>query len=255
MFGVLCVFLCFGGCLAQQNLSYPVPVLAITASSMNGSSCASPAVRAALRQDLLNQVEPRLRCPCHSPGKWTRIAYLNMNDPSQQCPPNWNLTDTPVRGCSRLYTLNGSCDSTFFPSGGRFYSRVCGRLNAYQKGNPNGVYDTNIDDTYVDGVSLTHGPEGSRQHIWTFAVAASEGCDFYGGCPAPTPASRRLMKYLHQITISVTPVTLDQGVAVELFIPIIFCGMDQGAVLLMSAVNSTTLPGSARHYHNPPQMT
>ena len=31
-----------------------------------------------------------------------------------------------------------------------------------------------IDGYYVDGVSLTHGGAGSRQHIWTFAAGISE---------------------------------------------------------------------------------
>ena len=32
----------------------------------------------------------------------------------------------------------------------------------------------NIDQPYVDGVSLTHGSVGSRQHIWSFASALGE---------------------------------------------------------------------------------
>ena len=31
-----------------------------------------------------------------------------------------------------------------------------------------------IDGYYVDGVSLTHGGAGSRQHIWTFAAGITE---------------------------------------------------------------------------------
>ena len=33
----------------------------------------------------------------------------------------------------------------------------------------------NIDSNYVDGLSLTHGATGSRQHIWTFASGVSTG--------------------------------------------------------------------------------
>ena len=32
-----------------------------------------------------------------------------------------------------------------------------------------------IDSYYVEGVSLTHGGAGRRQHIWTFAAGLSEG--------------------------------------------------------------------------------
>ena len=71
-----------------------------------------------------------------------------------------------------------TCKSVIFSSGGQSYSRVCGRVNAYQKG---GTAAFNLqfglrglDDIYVDGVSLTHGAAGSRQHIWTFAAAYGE---------------------------------------------------------------------------------
>ena len=33
-----------------------------------------------------------------------------------------------------------------------------------------------IDGYYVDGLSLTHGAPGSRQHIWTFASGLFTGC-------------------------------------------------------------------------------
>ena len=58
--------------------------------------------------------------------------------------------------------------------GGSQYSRVCGRALAYQWG-PNYAFlgyiwrNQGIEDQYVDGLSLTHGAPGARQHIWTFA--------------------------------------------------------------------------------------
>ena len=61
------------------------------------------------------------------------------------------------------------------------YSRVCGRINALQKGIPDafspGFHNPSLEGVYVDGISLTHGAVGSRQHIWTFAAAASETGD------------------------------------------------------------------------------
>ena len=102
-----------------------------------------------------------------------------MSDPSQQCPSSWALTTTPVRGCGRLQNAAGTCDSTIFPSGGRSYSRVCGRINAYQKGTPDALQasiggNVGLEGVYIDGVSLTHGAAGSRQHIWSFAAALHE---------------------------------------------------------------------------------
>jgi hypothetical protein len=53
---------------------------------------------------------------------------------------------------------------------------VCGRIRAYQFGETGAFGDDvrDIDSHYVDGVSLTHGASGSRQHIWTFASGVSE---------------------------------------------------------------------------------
>ena len=64
--------------------------------------------------------------------------------------------------------------------GGSQYSRMCGRALAYRRGYNfacrgylyRGV---NIDDQYVDGLSLTHGAPGSRQHIWRFASGLFTG--------------------------------------------------------------------------------
>ena len=63
--------------------------------------------------------------------------------------------------------------------GGSQYSRVCGRALAYRFSNSYAFYPYHnsrhpgyrqgINGYYVDGLSLTHGAPGSRQHIWTFA--------------------------------------------------------------------------------------
>ena len=62
--------------------------------------------------------------------------------------------------------------------GGSQYSRVCGRALAYRFGRTFAFNDGSrrgIDDRYVDGLSLTHGAPGSRQHIWTFASGLYTG--------------------------------------------------------------------------------
>ena len=181
---------------SQSHLEYPAVV---TSANQNGA-CPSAAVREATHQRskdearslLQNQVIPSLRsrsyppCPCGGPGPWTRIAHLNMSDPTEQCPPNWELTTTPRRACRRPSTTNPTtCSSAIFPTNGRLYSRVCGRVTAYQKGSTdafdptvrgifNGISNPGLEDPYMDGVSITHGPAGSRQHIWSFAAALFE---------------------------------------------------------------------------------
>ena len=107
---------------------------------------------------------------------WTRIAYLDMRDPGSVCPTNWTLHTSP-RSCGRTSRNRFTCDSEMISVKGQRYSRVCGKILAYQKGSTDAFWNaishskTTIDSAYVDGLSLTHGPVGSRQHIWTFSTA------------------------------------------------------------------------------------
>ena len=106
------------------------------------------------------------------PGLWQRVAYLNMSDPSQQCPPVWReYSANGVRACGRATGRN--CTSMSY-SVSHFYSKVCGRVIGYQVGSPNAFADGGgtIDGTYVDGISITYG--SPRQHIWTYASGLSE---------------------------------------------------------------------------------
>ncbi len=136
------------------------------------------AIKSILRDTVVHQLNIRQLCSCGGTGDWSRIAHINMSDPSQQCPTNLRLTSTPVRGCSRISTGAGSCESIIFPSGGRSYSRVCGRVNAYQRGSPDAFHPSivgaGLEEVYIDGVSLTHGTAGLRQHIWSFVAAIYE---------------------------------------------------------------------------------
>ena len=64
---------------------------------------------------------------------------------------------------------------------------MCGRILAYQKGTPDAFFNSNeygissIENAHVDGLSLTHGAAGSRQHIWTFAAALNAGDTAHNG--------------------------------------------------------------------------
>ena len=115
------------------------------------------------------------RC-CDSTGGWMRVANLDMTDSNQQCPSGFRLITSPRRTCG---TPGRRCMSTTFNLNGVEYSRVCGKIVGYQFGSPDAFspYYHNIhrtiDDSYVDGVSLTHG-QGPRKHIWTFAAAVEE---------------------------------------------------------------------------------
>ena len=109
--------------------------------------------------------------PCGGP-EWTRAVYLNMSDPSQSCPSNLTLVSSPIRGCGRTTVNSNKCDSVYYYVGGS-YSGVCGRIVAYHKGRAGVFYgeicnNQGIEGAYLDGISLTHGVQGSRQHIWSF---------------------------------------------------------------------------------------
>lgn len=129
---------------------------------------------------------------CNGGSTWTCVAYLNMSDPNQQCPSRFRSITSPVRTRVRVVrqsTGSAACTSAFFPSIGVPYSRVCGRIVAYQRGTAQAFHellfqnqfsfdpndeDLTIEDHYIDGVSLTHGTAGSRQHIWSFVTAEGE---------------------------------------------------------------------------------
>ena len=129
-----------------------------------------------IKSNILNRYRPP--CACGGSGEWSRIAHLNMNDTSQDCPSNWTLHETPVRGCAKTETT--SSDSAFFSSNGRTYSHVCGRIIAYQKGSPHAFLHTingvqvGLERQYIAGISLTHGEAGSREHIWSFVSTYNE---------------------------------------------------------------------------------
>ena len=125
-------------------------------------------------------------CGCNSTGGWTRVANLNMRDPSQQCPGEWTLqirSTAPMRLCGRG-SSDAGCLSVVYSTYGISYSHVCGRVIGYQHGTVDAFGSTaTIEGAYVDGVSLTYGPPGTRQHIWTFTAGYSETRQFQASCP------------------------------------------------------------------------
>ena len=105
-------------------------------------------------------------------GGWTRIADV---DPSvSSCPGNWALLADP-KVCYRN-TPSAGCRSATFDALGLSYKEVRGYVRAYQYYSMDAFHMYNpfaIDDTYVDGVSITFG-QSPRKHVWTYAVGVSE---------------------------------------------------------------------------------
>ena len=134
---------------------------------------------------------------CGSDGGWTGVGYLNMSDTTHQCPDALRLYEQDgVRACGRLETNGGSCPSVVFTAMGN-YTEVCGRVIGYQYGNAGGINPgghactSGLDQTYVDGVSITRG--SPCQHIWTFITSHNEvkdvGSDNRHSCPCVFPDS------------------------------------------------------------------
>ncbi len=187
---LLFVNLCF---TQQQGTTLPVTVSPAVVNGTGNGACpprdAVDAQRDSTKVEILNLLEntviPILEdrpCGCGGP-EWTKIAYLDMTDPSQQCPTNWTLnTFGSIRGCGQ--TSPGG-NSAFFSVNGSTYSHVCGKIVAYQKADTESFgpsfFDNAIEITqaYMDGLSLTHGPADSRQHIWSFASAAYDVANSY----------------------------------------------------------------------------
>ena len=157
---LLGLLLLAGPAIGQESATLPVRYNARTLEG-DGEGCPTTDQRNTVRANitegirtlLQNNVLPLIRgnpgyqaCGCGGLG-WTRIAYLNMTDPTQQCPPNWNLLTSPKRSCGRSTTSSGSCDSTTFSVGGLQYSQVCGRIIAYQLGSSDAfnTFTSNLD--------------------------------------------------------------------------------------------------------------
>ena len=162
---------------------YPARIL-----ERDGSQTCSPDDQETVRNEIkaasLRLIQIQLGYSCGELTSWRRVAYLNMSDPSQQCPSVWQETTTPHRVCG---TTSYGCAGVTYSTGSVQYDQVCGRIISYQFGSPDafGGSGSSIDTYYVDGVSVTRG--SPRQHIWTFAAGVDEQTVYRGGtCPCVT---------------------------------------------------------------------
>ena len=176
----------------NENQPMTIPLFSIDTPENSIPGCSTGQQREAALSEFKTIIAGKLnlatRTPCGG-DLWTRVAYLNMSDPTQSCPQNWSdrYSTNELRVCGRR---SGSCSSVFYPTDGRFYSRVCGQIIGYQFGHPDGLRvrmpNYTIDEVYVDGISVTHG--SPRSHIWTFAGSVSNirtNCPCKGGASAP----------------------------------------------------------------------
>ena len=131
---------------------------------------------------IIKEIISRTWCGIQN-ANWRRVAYINMTNPEAECPSGLNEvsnSDTGQRACGR--SVNRGCSSIFFPVS-TLYSHVCGYARGYQYGHMDALKSSSmtIDDTYVDGISVTRGRP--RKHLWTLAVGEWEDPDNSDGCP------------------------------------------------------------------------
>ena len=187
-------------------LTYPGRVLQgvgnQTCPSEEQQKIARNKVKTATRRLLRESVIPNLQdFFCDGSTGWRLVAYLNMSDPSQQCPSAWKEITTPQRVCGRRFT-RGGCEGLTYFTGSEQYDQVCGRIIGYQLSTPDSFRDSSrsIDSNYLDGVSVTHG--SPRQHIWSFAGGLDEesSVDSAASCPCVTgsTAGTRIPSFVGQ---------------------------------------------------------
>ena len=128
---------------------------------------------------------------CGSGGGWTRLAYLDMSDSSQNCPSGLRYYQSGgVRVCGRTNSGAGCSNSVTYSSNGISYPQICGRVTGYQFGHTDGIDGPNdINSYYVDGVSITRG--SPRQHVWSLLAE-----DVQGSCPCSSGRSGSVRSFM-----------------------------------------------------------
>ena len=77
---------------------------------------------------------------CGGEGGWTRVAFVNMTDPTMTCPTGLVERDFTASITRRLCSIDSTgCTSTFFSTYGLTYEKVCGRLIGYQFRDTRGI--------------------------------------------------------------------------------------------------------------------
>jgi len=159
-------FIFFSACFITGSTLTRVPSLEINGTACTCGDSGFQCLRSKVSEALLIDITK-----CGGPG-WRKVISMNISDPNQSCPSGLRLQSTPFRLCGRFPTISPSCTSIMLSTGTSSYSIVCGRIKGFHQNLKYAFYrrGESLDDNYVDGVSLTHGPAGNRQHIWSFAV-------------------------------------------------------------------------------------
>ncbi len=99
---------------------------------------------------------------------WMRVTSLDMKLTSSQCPPSFCQIHENLQTCSRC-SFSDLCVAHVYPVGVP-YSRVCGRIIAYQVGSMEAYSSTQT--LGYDGIRLSYGTTDTN--IWTFYASNGE---------------------------------------------------------------------------------
>ena len=69
-------------------------------------------------------------------GGWTRVTYLDMTDNSTQCPSTLRQRIDSNKHTCAINSDSASCSPVIYSIDSIKYSKVCGKIKAYQVGSP-----------------------------------------------------------------------------------------------------------------------
>ena len=138
---------------------------------------------------------------CGEKGGWTRLGYLNMSDPTQDCPSDFEeMTNDTIRACRRNEISSG-CSSVTLSTNDIPYTQICGRVIGYQVGKTDALHNSRegIDSEYLDGVSITRGYE-PREHVWSFIAGqtSSESSNYQSNCPCNNGSTVQVPDFIEE---------------------------------------------------------
>ena len=117
------------------------------------------------------KVQTQMHC---GPGLWHRLIYLNMSDPTQQCPSIWREYNTNgVRACGRPINSQGSCAAITHSTS----RRVCEKVIGYRYKTPDAFVSFGLPQINFDGINITRGTQ--HDHVWSYVT----GHLFRSDCP------------------------------------------------------------------------
>ena len=144
---------------------------------------------------------------CNRTGGWRRVVKLEKyENGSAACFPDLVNNRTNASQCVK----NGSepgCSHTVFPLHNIEYTHVCGVVEGYGYGTPDGfctqhsvdgvrANGNNINGNFVDGISLTYQQQNMTKDLWTYSAVS-------GACSTKSTPPM----FLHNMHVSYLPVS------------------------------------------------